>query len=127
MEVQTKQQTTEITIKLTPRDFSSVRSLIDLNDRISAIFNDMTPSKVQDEYAEFCKQKIVQQMEKHMNPNDRREKCEKKKNVDDSVVKAIDKGKYYNATFKHIGWEHAQQLLTLAKQLNIEFGQIKPE
>lgn len=138
MEVKTKSSVEEIIITLTPRDFSSVKSLVDLNNRISAILNDMTPAKVQAEYGEWCKQQIVQQMEQHMNPNDRKEKCEKKVNdapfevqeqeqKNDSVIQAVDKSKYYNATFQHISWEHAQQLLTLAKQLNIEFGQIKPE
>lgn len=126
MEVKTKSSVEEITITLTPRDFSSVKSLVDLNNRISAILNDMTPAKVKAEYGEWCKQQIVQQMEQHMNSNDRKEKCEEKEE-DDSVVKAVDKSKYYNAVFQHISWEHAQQLLTLAKQLNIEFGQIKPE
>lgn len=126
MEVKTKSSVEEIVIILTPRDFSSVKSLVDLNNRISAIFNDMIPAKVQAEYEEWCKQQIAQQVELCMNSNDRKEKCEKKE-ADDGVVKSIEKGKYYNAVFQHIGWEHAQQLLTLAKQLNIEFGQIKPE
>lgn len=127
MEVKTKSSVEEITITLTPRDFSSVRSLIDLNNRISAIFKDMVPSKIQAEYEAWCKQQIEQQVERCMNPGNREEKCEDKEEADDGVVKAIDKGKYYNAIFQHIGWEHAQQLLTLAKQLNIKFGQIKPE
>ena len=126
MEVKTKSSVEEIVITLTPRDFSSVKSLVDLNNRISAIFRDMIPAKVQAEYGEWCKQQIVQQMEQHMNSNNREEKCEEKEE-DDSVVKTVDKSKYYNAVFQHISWEHAQQLLTLAKQLNIEFGQIKPE
>lgn len=126
MEVKTKRGIEEITITLTPGDFSSVKSLVDLNNRIGAIFNDMIPVKVQAEYGEWCKQQIVQQMEQHMNSDDREEKNEEKEE-DDSVVKTIKKGKYYNAVFQHISWEHAQQLLTLAKQLNIEFGQIKSE
>lgn len=126
MQVETKSSVEKIVITLTPRDFSSVKSLIDLNNRISVIFHDMVTDEVQAEYGEWCKQQIVQQMEQHMNSDDRKEKCEEKEE-DDSVVKAIDKSKYYNAVFQHISWEHAQQLLTLAKQLNIEFGQIKPE
>lgn len=126
MEVTTKSNVEEIRIVLTPRDFSSVRSLIDLNDRINAIFKDMVPVQVQAKYEEWCKQQIAQQVEQCMSSNNREEKCEEKE-ADDGVVKAIEKGKYYNAVFQHIGWEHAQQLLTLAKQLNIEFGQIKPE
>jgi hypothetical protein len=126
MEVKTKSSVEEITITLTPRDFSSVKSLVDLNNKIGAIFNDMIPIKVQAEYGEWCKQQIVQQMEQHMNSDNREEKCEEEE-TDDGVVKAIKKGKYYNAVFQHISWEHAQQLLTLAKQLNIEFGQIKSE
>ena len=127
MEVKTKSSVEEITITLTPRDFSSVKSLVDLNNRISAIFHDMVTAEVQAEYGEWCKQQIVQQMEQHMNSDDREEKCEEKEEADDGVVRAVDKSKYYNAVFQHISWEHAQQLLTLAKQLNIEFGQIKPE
>lgn len=127
MEVRTKRGIEEITITLTPRDFSSVRSLIDLNDRINAIFKDMVPVKVQAEYEAWCKQQIMQQVEQCMNSDDREEKREEKEELDDGVVKAVNKNKYYNAIFQHIGWEHAQQLLTLAKQLNIEFGQIKPE
>lgn len=137
MEVKTKSSVEEITITLTPRDFSSVKSVMGLNDRINAIFNDMIPAKVRAEYSEWCKQQILQQMEQHMDPNDCKEKCEKKdqceeesncpQEEDDGVVKAVDKSKYYNAVFQHIKWEHAQQLLTLAKQLNIEFGQIQPE
>lgn len=137
MEVQTKSSVEEIVITLTPRDFSSVKSVIDLNNRISAIFNDMIPAKAKAEYSEWCKQQIVQQMEQRMSPNNSKKKCEKKdqceeksdrpQEEDDGVIKAVDKSKYYNAVFQHISWEHAQQLLTLAKQLNIEFGQIKPE
>lgn len=126
MEVKTKSSVEEITITLTPRDFSSVKSVIDLNNRIGAIFHDMIPAKVQAEYEAWCKHQIEQQVEQCMSSNNREEKCEEKE-ADDGVVKAIEKGKYYNAVFQHIGWEHAQQLLTLAKQLNIEFGQIKPE
>lgn len=137
MEVKTKSSVEEIIITLTPRDFSSVKSVVGLNDRINAIFNDMIPAKVRAECSEWCKQQILQQMEQHMNPDDCKEKCEKKdqheeesncpQEEDDGVVKAVDKSKYYNAVFQHIKWEHAQQLLTLAKQLNIEFGQIQPE
>ena len=130
MEVKTKTSVEEITITLTPRDFSSVRSLIDLNDRITGIFNDMIPAKVKAEYGEWCKKKIVEQMEQQMaqqsDSNNREEKSEEKED-DSSVIKVAARDKYYNACFHHISWEHAQQLLTLAKQLNIEFGQIKPE
>ena len=137
MQVKTKSSVEEIVITLTPRDFSSVKSLVDLNNRIGSILNDMTPAEIKAGYGEWCKQQIVQQIEKHMNPNDRKENCEEKdqreeevncpQEEDDGVVRAVDKNKYYNAVFQHIKWEHAQQLLTLAKQLNIEFGQIKPE
>lgn len=130
MEVKTKSSVEEITITLTPRDFSSVKALEAFNDRITGIFNDMVPAKVKVEYGEWCKKKIVEQMEQKMgqqsDSNDREEKSEKKED-DSSVVRVAARDKYYNACFYHISWEHAQQLLTLAKQLNIEFGQIKPE
>lgn len=135
MEVQTKTNVEEIVITLTPRDFSSVKSLVDLNNRISAIFNDMIPAKVQAEYSEWCKQQIVQQMEQHMNPNDRKEKCEKK--VSDAPFEVQEQeqkndqnrkhGLYYNVIFDHVNWNQAQQLQTMAKKANIHFGKIERE
>lgn len=134
MEVKTKTSVETITITLTPRDFSSVKSVVALNDRITAIFNEMIPANVKAEYGEWCKKNIMEQVEQQMaqqmaqqsDSNNREEKSEEKED-DSSVIKVAARDKYYNAVFQHISWEHAQQLLTLAKQLNIEFGQIKPE
>lgn len=124
MEVKTKSSVEEIVITLTPRDFSSVKSVIDLNNRISAIFSDMIPSKVQAEYGEWCKQQIVQQMEQHMDSNDREEKCEEKDCKNDQNHKH---GLYYNVIFDHVNWNQAQQLQTMAKKANIHFGKIERE
>lgn len=132
MEVQTKQQTTEIVIKLTPRDFSSVKSLVAFNDKITAIFMDMVPADVKKEYDDWCKNQITEQISDCIDAElaSRKHDLQKKTinfKEDDGAVQAIDKGKYYNAVFQHIKWEHAQQLLTLSKQLNIEFGKIESE
>lgn len=149
MEVQTKQQVTEIVIILTPRDFSSLKALIDLGERWSAICADMIPEEVKVEHAKWCEEQIAKQIaeqgheassrtisfrdlkEKAMKDFCRHTLGEKEVNCpqekDGSVVQAVDKSKYYNAVFQHIKWEHAQQLLTLAKQLDIEFGKIESE
>lgn len=132
MEVQTKQQVTEIIIKLTPRDFSSVKSLVEINDRIAAIWADMIPADVKQEYDDWCKEQITEQISDCVDAEfAKREHNLQKKTInfkeDDGVVQAVDKSKYYNAVFQHIKWEQAQQLLTLAKQLDIEFGKIETE
>ncbi len=182
MEVQTKTSVKEIILILTPRDFSSVRAIDNISERIHAIINDMCPKSVMeelekrasvDEKAEkiaYLERKIaaynmiitslhkkVEGLYESLNEvaNERDEVAKERDELkeaaekeafrraaeeagqeeapdheeekDDSVVKAADKSKYYNAVFQHIGWEHAQQLLTMAKQLNIEFGQINPE
>lgn len=122
MEVKTKSSVEEITITLTPRDFSSVKSLVDLNDRIGAILNDMTPAKVKAEYSEWCKQQIVQQLEKKVNdtPFETQEKdCKNDQNR--------KHGLYYNVIFDHVNWNQAQQLQTMAKKANIHFGKIERE
>ena len=122
MQVKTKSSVEEIVITLTPRDFSSVKSVIDLNNRISAIFNDMIPAKVQAEYGEWCKQQIVQQLEKKVNdaPFEAQEKdCKSDQNH--------KHGLYYNVIFDHVNWNQAQQLQTMAKKANIHFGKIERE
>ena len=132
MEVQTKQQVTEIVLILTPRDFSSVKSLVEINDKIAAIWADMIPADVKTEYDDWCKERITEQISDCVDAEmAKREHSLQKKTINfkegDGVVQAVDKSKYYNAVFQHIKWEHAQQLLTLAKQLDIEFGKIESE
>lgn len=84
--------------------------------------------------ANKCLEDLVDQLNKEKEnlelENKRLRDTNQKLGVKLAAIKEVvikTKGKYYNAVFQHIGWEHAQQLLTLAKQLNIEFGQIKPE
>jgi hypothetical protein len=122
MEVKTKSSVEEITITLTPRDFSSVKSLVDLNNRIGAILNDMTPAKVKAEYGEWCKQQIVQQLEKKV--NDALFEAQEKDCKSDQNRKH---GLYYNVIFDHVNWNQAQQLQTMAKKANIHFGKIERE
>ena len=129
MEVQTKKQITEIIVRLTPRDFSSLTALIDLGERWANLCADMIPEEVKVAHAEWCKEQIAKQRKTSCQTISfgKKEETNCPQEEDDGAIQVHDKSKYYNVVFQHISWEHSQQLLTLAKQLNIEFGYVKPE